>query len=83
MAQAGSINMGVGCGWHLMALEIRRVAMSFDMGLVYCARAVRSQSPHLLAMVIEYPQVPSSKYHSEIRGGWLRKTGCGSHMQEP
>jgi hypothetical protein len=39
-----------------MALAIWRAAISSDMGLVYCARAVRSQSSHLLA--IEYPQVP-------------------------
>jgi hypothetical protein len=47
--------MGLGGGWHLMPLEIWRVAISSYMGLVYCARAVRSQSPHLL--VIEHPQV--------------------------
>jgi hypothetical protein len=41
-----------------MPLEIcwRRVVIFPYMGLVYCARAVKSQSPHLLA--IEYPQVP-------------------------
>ena len=61
-----------------MPLEIWRVAISSYMGLVYCARAVRSQSPHLLA--IEYPQTARcpNKYHSAIREGWLRKTGCGS-----
>jgi hypothetical protein len=46
----------------LMGLEIlwraapHPAVISSDMGLVYCARAVRSKSPHLLA--IEYPSVP-------------------------
>jgi hypothetical protein len=47
--------MGLGWGWYLMELEIWWVVISPDMGLVYCARAVRSQCPHLLA--IEYPRV--------------------------
>jgi hypothetical protein len=41
-----------------MALDIWRAVISSDMGLVYtvyCARAARSQSLHLLA--IEYLQV--------------------------
>jgi hypothetical protein len=38
-----------------MLLEIWRAVISFDMGLVYCARAVGSQFSHLLA--IEYPRV--------------------------
>jgi hypothetical protein len=64
-------------GWgegsiHLMLLVIWRAVISSDMGLVYCARAVRSQSSDLLA--IEYPRCPN-KYHSGTRGGWLRKTG--------
>jgi hypothetical protein len=41
-----------------MALEIWRAVISSDMGLVYCARAVRSQSSHLLAIgEYAYPQV--------------------------
>jgi hypothetical protein len=52
-----------------MLLEMWRVVISSDVGLVSCARAVRSQSSHLLA--IESTQVPQqpNKYHSEIREG--------------
>jgi hypothetical protein len=46
-----------------MLLEIWRAVISSDMDLVYCARAVRSQSSRLLAIEAIPPCVRPNKYH--------------------
>jgi hypothetical protein len=42
---------------------------------LYVVLEQRDLSP-LTCWRLNAPKCPS-KYHSEIRGGWLRKTGCG------
>jgi hypothetical protein len=65
-----------------MSLKIWRADISSDM-LIWALYGVLEQWDLLLLTCwrLNALKCPST-YHSEVRGGWLRKTGCGSHMLE-